>query len=67
MEKIKAVLRCNEKDKAALLAERIVFRNNQDNDQTSNYLSQLQLALTNYQVVRIEYTTYQEKTAVRQI
>ncbi|MEM6316839.1 MAG: YafY family protein [Bacteroidota bacterium] len=67
MEKIKAVLRYSEKDKAVLLAERVVFRNNQTNDQTSNHLSQLQVALTNYQVVRIEYTTYQEKTTQRMV
>lgn len=55
INKIKSVLRNNTKDKADLLSKRIVFRNNQDNDRTSNYLSVLQLALTNFDLVNIKY------------
>ncbi|MNU74237.1 bifunctional biotin--[acetyl-CoA-carboxylase] synthetase/biotin operon repressor [compost metagenome] len=55
INKIKSVLRNNTKDKANLLSKRIVFRNNQDNHRTSNYLSVLQLALTNFDLVRIKY------------
>lgn len=55
--KIKAVLRYKEKDKAALLSKRVVFRNNEGNPKTSKYLSTTQLAITNYQVVKINYTT----------
>ncbi len=53
--KIKSVLQYGTKDKANLLANRIVFRNNPANDQTSNYLSVLQLALTNYKLTNITY------------
>lgn len=53
--KIKSVLQYGTKDKANLLANRIVFRNNPANDQTSNYLSTLQLALTNYKLTNITY------------
>lgn len=53
--KIKAVLRNNTKDKANLLSDRMVFRQNAGNDRTSNYLSTLQLALTNFQLTKITY------------
>lgn len=55
ISKIKSVLRNNTKDKANLLASRIVFRQNTGYDRTSNFLSALQLALTNHQVARISY------------
>lgn len=55
INKIKSVLRYNTKEKANLLSNRIVFRHNEGNDPTSNYLSTLQLALTNYKLVRIKY------------
>lgn len=57
ISKIKSVLRHNTKDKANLLSERIVFRQNIDNDRTSNYLSTLQLALTNYNLTKIAYNS----------
>lgn len=55
IQKIKSVLRGTTKDKANLLAERIIFRQNADNARTSNHLSTLQLALTNFHLVRIHY------------
>lgn len=55
IHKIKSVLRNSTKDKANLLSERIVFRQNANNDRTSNYLSTLQLALTNFSLVKIKY------------
>lgn len=55
INKIKSVLRYNTKDKANLLSNRIVFRQNADNDRTSNDLSTLQLALTNFNLVKIKY------------
>lgn len=55
ISKIKSVLRNNTKDKANLLSDRIVFRNNKDNDRTSNFLSTLQLALTNFNLIKIKY------------
>ncbi|QSB29209.1 YafY family protein [Flavobacterium sp. CLA17] len=55
INKIKSVLRINTKDKANLLSDRIVFRQNAGNDRTSNYLSTLQLALTNFYLVRLKY------------
>lgn len=55
INKIKSVLRNNTKDKANLLSHRTIFRQNADNDRTSNYLSILQLALTNFNLVKIKY------------
>jgi predicted DNA-binding transcriptional regulator YafY len=55
ISKIKSVLRSNTQDKANLLSNRIVFRQNVDNDRTSNYLSTLQLALTNFNLTKIKY------------
>ncbi len=61
--KIKSVLRNQTKNKANLLSERIHFRINQENEQTSNYLSDLQFALTNLRLTQINYTDeYENKT-----
>jgi predicted DNA-binding transcriptional regulator YafY len=55
IHKIKSVLRNTTKDKANLLSNRIVFRQNTREDRTSNHLSVLQLALTNFNLVEINY------------
>jgi len=55
INKIKSVLRNATKDKANLLSNRIIFRQNIDNDRTSNFLSPLQLALTNFYMIKIKY------------
>jgi predicted DNA-binding transcriptional regulator YafY len=54
--KIKAVLKYNTKDKANLLSERIQFRVNPGKETTSNYLSAIQLAITNLKLTEIIYT-----------
>lgn len=53
--KIKSVLRSNTKDKANLLSNRVVFGQNDEFVRTSSYLSTLQLALTNFNLVKISY------------
>lgn len=55
MDKIKAVLRQNEKDKANLLSERTRFEQNLSRERNSNNISQLQYALTNFCLVSIDY------------
>jgi predicted DNA-binding transcriptional regulator YafY len=55
INKIKSVLRNNIKDKANLLSKRVIVRQNNENEITSNYLSTLQLALTNYNLTKIKY------------
>lgn len=55
INKIKSVLRNNTKEKANLLSSRTVIRQNADHGRTSNYLSALQLALTNFNLIKIKY------------
>jgi predicted DNA-binding transcriptional regulator YafY len=64
INKIKSVLKRNTKDKANLLADRLVFRQNTENQSTSNYLSTLQLALTNYNLCKIKYHAIQEANQI---
>jgi len=53
--KIKSVLRSNAKEKAALLSERVAFEQNTGDHITSNFLSSVQIALTNFSVIKVEY------------
>lgn len=53
--KIKSVLRESTKEGANLLSDRIAIGQNSSYDRTSNYLSSLQLALTNFNLVKMEY------------
>ncbi|MCK0156258.1 YafY family transcriptional regulator [Cellulophaga sp. F20128] len=67
VEKIKAVLRYTQKDKATLLTERLQIRTNLENEKTSNYLMPLQTAITNYKVIRINYTSLEQKQTQREV
>ncbi len=55
INKIKSVLQHNTKDKANLLSNRLASRQNTCNNRTSSNLSTLQLALTNFNLVKITY------------
>ncbi len=55
IDKIKSILRYNIKDKANLLADRTQFNQVINQERSSNNLSDLQNALTNYNLVKIEY------------
>ncbi len=61
IDKIKAVMRLSLIDKTDLLGERTYFRTNETKLKTSSYLSDLQLALTNYKVVILHYKSVQTK------
>jgi predicted DNA-binding transcriptional regulator YafY len=63
--KIKAVLKQNVKEKANLLAERVQFRQNIVNGITSNHLSTLQYALTNFFLTEINYTNEDNNNTTR--
>ncbi len=68
ISKIKSVLRSTTKDKANLLSDRVVFRHNPTNEKTSNYLSVLQTALTNFSLTKITYQSEgNKKETVRTI
>jgi predicted DNA-binding transcriptional regulator YafY len=65
VDKIKAVLRQAEKDKANLLSDRTKFDGIINFQINSNSLSALQNALTNFYLVRIEYTNAEGKYSKR--
>ena len=68
ISKIKSVLRQSTKENANLLSDRIVISQNNSYDRTSNYLSTLQLALTNFNLTTIEYQKIEtEETTKRTI
>lgn len=55
IDKIKSILRYTSRDKANLLAERTQYNEVINQERNSNNLSDLQNALTNYKLVKIEY------------
>lgn len=65
--KIKALLKGPQKDKASLLTERVYFTDNYLNQKTSNYLMRIQSALTNFQVLSIDYLSLDQKFTNRNI
>lgn len=67
VDKVKAVLRQTEKDKANLLADRTRFEQNVNRQRTSNNLSLLQNALTNFCLTRIAYTNEANQETTRLI
>lgn len=67
IEKIKAVLRQTVKDKANLLAQRTIFSHNQKEERSSHVVSDLQVALTNFNLVKIEYTNEANEPSTREV
>ncbi len=67
IEKIKSVLKNAQKNKTELLSERIQIRTYQNLEKTSHFLIQLQTAITNYQLVDLDYLSLQHKESHRQI
>ncbi len=65
--KIKSVLKDSQKEKTELLSKRIQVRNNIENQKTSRYLIQLQSTISNYQLIRIEYLSIQNKHSQREV
>jgi predicted DNA-binding transcriptional regulator YafY len=67
IDKIKAVLAHGVKDKVNLLAQRTRFSQNTNSERNSNNLSDLQFALTNFLLTKIDYTNEGNKTTSRLI
>lgn len=61
INKIKSVLRNNTKDKSNLLSDRVLFRINSNNNRTSHFLSTIQLAMTNFKLIKIKYQSSENK------
>jgi len=66
IDKIKSILRYNIKDKANLLANRTQYNQVINQERNSNNLSDLQNALTNYNLVKIQYIN-KEGTATNRL
>ncbi|UTA66494.1 YafY family protein [Emticicia sp. 21SJ11W-3] len=67
IDKIKAVLRTSQKDKANLLTARTRFDQIVYRERNSSVLSDLQYALTNFYLASIEYTNEAQETSTRLI
>ena len=67
IEKIKALLKGPQKEKTDLLANRVYFTNNYSHERTSNYLMQLQAAITNFQLIHITYVSLSGQRTARDI
>jgi len=65
IEKIKSVLKYSIREKANLLAERTRFDQNVNRERNSNILSELQFALTNFCLTKIEYNSGQNNITTR--
>lgn len=65
--KIKSVLNYTQKEKTELLTNRLQVRNNLENRKTSSFLIQLQATISNYQIVRIDYCSLENKLSQREI
>lgn len=65
IDKIKAVLRQTDKDKANLLADRTRFEQNINRERNSNNISELQQALTNFHLIKIEIDLNNEQYQIR--
>jgi predicted DNA-binding transcriptional regulator YafY len=67
IDKVKAVLRQNEKDKANLLSERTMFGKIKEFERNSNSLSALQNALTNFYLIKLDYINADSKKSKRTV
>lgn len=67
IDKIKAILKYTAKDKANLLANRTQYNQVLHKERNSNNLSDLQNALTNYNLVKIQYINKEEIATERLI
>lgn len=65
INKIKSVLRYSTREKANLLSNRMAYRCNTENMLTSNFLSTLQSALTNFNSTEIEYANQESEISKR--
>ena len=67
VEKIKAILRYSQKGNADLLADRVYFGGNQQEEKSSDNLMQLQSAIIHFQILQITYNSSQKKQTIRNI
>lgn len=67
LEKIKSILRYSQKGNVDLLADRIIFGGNPNEEKTSNNLMQIQSAIIHFQVLKMDYYSSEKKRTTRDI
>ncbi len=67
IEKIKSILRYYQKESADLLADRIYFGDNRNEEKSSNNLMQIQSAIIHFRVLKISYFSSEKKHTTRYI
>ncbi len=67
LTKIKSVLKNTQKEKVELLSERIVFRNNIEEETSSKNLIKIQSAITSFNLIEITYLSLENKFTKRVI
>jgi len=67
LEKIKSILRYTQQGNVDLLAERIYFSGNQNEERSSNNLMQIQSAIIHFKILKIEYHSSEKKRTTRNI
>jgi predicted DNA-binding transcriptional regulator YafY len=66
-DKVKAVLRYAEKEKMDLLSKRVKVYVNTDEKPSSSHLAELQQALTDYKLIKIEYCALKENEITERV
>ncbi len=67
IDKIRAVLKYNQKDRTELLSERLQIRTNIESEKTSDHLIQVQSAITHYKIIDLDYLSLSNKSSQRKI
>lgn len=67
VDKIKAVLSSRQLKKVSMLTDRTRYDQNLYRDRNSNSLSEIQLAITNYSVMKMEYKNAKDEITIRLI
>ncbi len=65
--KIKAVLKHSQKESADLLTNRVSFRANLQAESTSHYLMTLQSAITQFNLIELEYLSLKQERSTRMV
>lgn len=63
--KIKSILILSQKEKIELLTKRIHFRENSGSEKSTNHLMNIQVSITNFQLLEIEYSSLQNNLTKR--
>ncbi len=67
IEKIKSVLRNSERKNSEILSDKLEYRNNYKNEKSSDYLIEIQKALTHYQLVKLKYSSVDLSITARDV